>query len=139
MNKQTDSIIRYCKPTQVQDGNVLAGAFYLRKKDPKLNRPQDEEELSVHQFEFFPKNNFSELKSFLLKTKFNLKPEGCFAKIKYSDVEKDIKESLFLDIDIKQDLNSPHCLISNLYHHDEEAAYSFIKNVKEIVKIKDIK
>ncbi|WP_156831490.1 hypothetical protein [Treponema medium] len=53
MNKETDSIIRYCKPTQMQDNQVCASAFFLRKKNIDLKRPEDEKELSVHQFEFF--------------------------------------------------------------------------------------
>ncbi len=138
MNKESDSIVRYCKPTQIQDGKVLAGAFYLRKKDPMLNRPEDEKDLSVHQFEFFFSDSFKNLKSWMPKSGLKLKPEGCFAKIKYSDVANDIKNFMSLNIDIIQDVNSPHCSILNLYQRDEEAAYFFLKNIKEVVRIKDI-
>lgn len=138
MNKSTDSIIRYCKPTQIQDGQIASSAFFLRKKDNTLNRPEDEKELSVHQFEFFPYDSFENLKKYLECIKFQLKQEGCFAKIKYSNVEFDIKNSLFIEIDIQQDLKSPHCLISNLYQHDEEAAFYFVNNIESTKKIKDI-
>ena len=138
MNKKNDSIIRYCRPTQIQDNLVLVGAFHLRKKDLTLNRPDDEKELSVHQLEFFPTESLKNLKKYLTEKGFKLKSEGCFATIKYSDIESDIKTFLFIDIDIKQDLNSPHCLISNLYQHDEDAAYYFIKNIKSMMRIKDI-
>ena len=138
MNKETDSIVRYCKPTQMQDNQVCASAFFLRKKNIDLKRPEDEKELSVHQFEFFPNDSLKNLKEYLQNNNFNLKPEGCFAKIKYSELEKDIKNFLFLDIDIKQDISSPHCLIFNLYQHDEDAAYYFIKNIENFTKIKDI-
>ena len=118
MNKKNDSIIR--------------------KKNIDLKRPEDEKELSVHQFEFFLSDSLKKLKEYLENNNFKLKPEGCFAKIKYSKLEQDIKDSLFLDIDITQDDNSPHCLISNLYQHDEEAAYYFIKNIENFTKIKNI-
>ena len=85
MNKETDSIIRYCKPTQIQDDQVCASAFFLRKKNIDLKRPEDEKELSVHQFEFFPNDSLKNLKEYLQNNNFNLKPEGCFAKIKYSE------------------------------------------------------
>ena len=138
MNKQTDSIIRYCKPTQIQDGIVAVTAFHLRKKDEKLQRPEDEKELSVHQYEFFKKDSLKSLKNYLIKNGFNLKQEGCFAVMKYSDVETDIKNSLFIDIDITQDLGSPHCLIHNLYRQDLKTAFYFVKNIKSVAKIKDI-
>lgn len=138
MNKSTDSIIRYCKPTQVQNKTVLAGAFSLRKKDPVLGRPEDEETLSVHQYEFFPVDSLKKLKKYLTEHHFHLSPNGCFAIIKYSEIEKDIKDNLFIDIDITQDTNSPHCLISNLYQHDEDAAYYFLKSIKSVEIIKDI-
>jgi hypothetical protein len=139
MNKKNDSIIRYCKPSQIQDGKVLVGAFHLRKKDPVYNRPEDEKELSVHQFEFFYDNNYQNLKKYLTTIKFSIKPEGCFAKIKYSEVEEMIKNSFDIEIDINQDTDSPHCLISNLYTHDEEVAYSFVESINEVIKIKVIK
>lgn len=138
MNKKTDSIIRYCKPTQIQDDQVCASAFLLRKKNSDFNRPEDEKELSVHQFEFFPTDSLKKLKEYLENNNFKLKPEGCFAKLKYSKLEKDIKDFLFLDIDITQDVDSPHCLISNLYQHDEETSYYFIKNIENFTKIKNI-
>mgnify|MGYP006916232870 CR=1 FL=1 len=138
MNKQTDSIIRYCKPTQVQDGIVAVSAFYLRKKDEKLQRPEDEKELSVHQYEFFKDDSLKELKEYLIKTGFKFKPEGCFAVMKYSDIEADIKNSLFINIDITQDFGSPRCLIHNLYKQDLKTAYYFVKNIKSVTKIKDL-
>lgn len=137
MNKENDSIVRYCKPTQIQDGKILMTAFYLRKKDPELKRPEDEKELSVFQYEYYQKDSLKKIKNFAEK-KMCLKPEGCFAVIKYSEVEKDIKESLFIDIDIKQNPKSPHCLVSNLYQHDEETAIYFVNNVKSFTKIKDL-
>ena len=136
MNKENDSIVRYCKPTQIQDGEISAAAFILRKKDPELKRPEDEKELSVYQYEYYQNDSLKKIKNFAEK-KMSLKPEGCFAVIKYSKVEKAIKESLFIDIDIKQ-FRSPHCLISNLYQHDEDAAIFFVKNVEYVAKIKDL-
>lgn len=137
MNKENDSIVRYCKPTQIQDDKILMGAFLLRKKNPELKRPEDEKELSVYHYEHYKTNSLKRIKGFAEK-RMDLKSEGCFAVIKYSDVEKDIKENLSVDIDIKQD-HKPHYLISNLYQHDEDAAFYFADNVKSFTKIKDIK
>ena len=137
MIKENDSIVRYCKPTQIQDGKILVSAFLLRKKDHVLGRPEDEKELSVYQFEYYKKDPLKKIKIYAEK-KMTLKPKGCFAVIKYSDVEKDIKEFLSIDIDIKQKARSPHCLIANLYQHDEDAAFYFVNNVKSFTKIEDL-
>lgn len=137
MNKENDSIVRYCKPTQIQGDKILVGAFLLRKKDPELKRPKDEKELSVYHYDYYKESPLKNIKDFA-EEKMALKPEGCFAVIKYSDIEKDIKENLSVDIDIKPACK-PHYLISNLYQCDEDAAIYFAKNVKSFTKIKDIK
>ena len=47
-NKATGKIVRYCRPTQVDEKGVLVSAFFLRKKNLELNRPKDEKTRSVY-------------------------------------------------------------------------------------------
>jgi len=112
MNKEKDSIIRYCKPSQIdEDGCVMNLAFLLRKKDVTLPkpRPNDETDLSVYHYEYFKNEPFKGLKALFDGIHFDYKKNGCFAVLKYSAAKKDIKNTLSLDIDIKDD-GIPHYL-----------------------------
>jgi hypothetical protein len=137
MNKETDSIVRYCKPTHIDDGKILAAAFLLRKKDMQLNRPNDEKELSVDHYEFFLENNYHQIINALERRGIKPKANGYLVKIKYANIFKDIQENLFLNIDIETSSTS-HCLIHNLYQNDEDASFFFLKNITDKVKIDTI-
>lgn len=137
MNEQTDSIVRYCKPTQVLDGTVLAVAFYLRKKDLKFNRPEDEKELSVFHYEHFKNNPLKELKNHCQKNGLNLNKNGYFAVIKYSNVKNDIKKRYSHEINIIPD-KTPHYLIQNLYQCNNEIYDCFVDNIDSVTQITEL-
>lgn len=137
MNKEAHSIVRYCKPTQIQDKVVLISAFYLRKKDPTKKRYKDEIDLSVDLFEHYTSDHYSKIKNALIQRNVTLKDAGCLAKMPFAPIAQEINDCLFLEIDIINDHDS-HCLIKNMYQRDEETAYYFLKNVIETVMISEI-
>lgn len=137
MNKETDFIVRYCRPTQCLNGVPCATAFHLRKKNTILNRPEDEKELSVNHFEFYSNDNYNNILRDMAKHGLQTKPDGCLAKIKYKALESDIFSQMKIMIDIIPDVDS-HCLITNLYQNDIAAANCFIKNLEEVVCVKDV-
>jgi len=137
MNKETDSIVRYCKPSQVIDGVVQASAFLLRKKDPTIGRPKDEIDLSVDHFEHFQDTQFAMIRDELTLRGIEVKRNGWLAKVRYHELERDIEERLFINIDLIKNHGS-HCLVKNLYQHDEEAAFAFLENINDQVKIEEI-
>lgn len=136
MDFEHDSVVRYCKPSQCEDGKPLAGAFILRKKDPILGRPEDETELSVDHYEYFESDNYKNIINALKKRNFKVNSNGCLAKIHYADVKEDIKNSINVNIDIEPTEKS-HMVIKNLYNNDEAASYIFLRNITESVKISE--
>lgn len=136
MDFENDSVVRYCKPSQCENGKPLAGAFLLRKKDPVFRRPEDETELSVDHYEFFESNNYQNIIKALENRNFKVNPNGYLAKIQYAVLKEDIMKSMDLDIDI-QLTSTSHSLIRNLYNNDFEAADIFLRNISEAVKIAD--
>ena len=138
-NKETGKIIRYCRPSQVDEYGVIATAFYLRKKNIELNRPEDEKTLSVDDYDFFSTDKFENIKKSLKARMPTEKENGYFALVDYNGCEKEIKKLTDIQIDIEQDINSSHCNITNLYNHDEIAAIGFLHNIIKIKQLKDIK
>lgn len=137
-DKNNGKIVRYCRPTQVDENGVLASAFYLRKKNLELNRPNDEKTLSVDDYDFYKTDNFKNIKSALLKRMPSAKESGYFALVDYPAAGKDIFQITNINIDIIPDEKSSHCNIINLYEHDEAAAIGFVHNILEVKKLKDI-
>ena len=136
MDFEHDSVVRYCKPSQCENGKPLAGAFILRKKDPVHGRPEDEMELSVDHYEYFESDNYKNIINALKKRNFKVNSNGCLAKIRYADVKDDIKHSINVNIDIESTVKS-HMVIKNLYNNDEVASYIFLRNITESVKVSD--
>lgn len=137
MNKETDTIVRYCRPTQVRDGTILAAAFLLRKKAPNVGRQKDETELSVDRYEHYTTNQYFEIARALEKRGVTLKDNGYLARMPFRDVAKDIEEQIFVQIDIVNDHDS-HCLIQNMYEHDEEMAFFFLSHITESIIISQL-
>ena len=137
MDLEKDSVVRYCKPSQCDNGKPLAAAFLLRKKDPVYNRPEDEKELSVDHFEFFKSDNYKNIINALKNRNLIVKPNGCLAKVPYSTLKSDIKKSINIDISIEL-TDYSHSLIKNLYKSDEEASYIFLRNITEYMKVSEI-
>ncbi len=138
MNKDTDYIVRYCRPTQCQDGIPCVTAFQLRKKNAKVDRPEDERELSVNHFEFYDNDNYKHILHDVMSHGLQTNKNGCFAKIKYKSLETAILSEMKILIDIIPEADNSHCLISNLYQNDITASYCFVDNIEEVVFIRDI-
>jgi hypothetical protein len=137
-NKAIGKIVRYCRPTQVDEKGVLVSAFFLRKKNLELNRPEDEKTLSVDDFNFYKTDNYKNIKSALLKRMPSAKETGYFALIDYPSSAKLIKQITDVDIDIISEEKSSHCNITNLFGIDERAAVGFVQNILEVKPPKGI-
>lgn len=138
VDKDIEKVVRYCRPTQVDENGVLVSAFYLRKKNLELNRLTDEKTLSVDDYDFYKTDKLKNIKVALFKRMPSAKETGYFALVDYVHSSQEIQEIANINIDIILDENSSHCNIINLYDHDELAAVGFVHNVLQVKKIKDI-
>ncbi len=80
----SDHVVRYCSPRNVQDGKILSSAFTKKK---------GEDYLSVNWLEYFNGNmdSFQRLQSVRDCIRLNIRPNGRFVKISVGDAKKSIK------------------------------------------------
>ena len=105
-----DHVLRYCKPSTVQYGMPIVGAFQLR---------DGESSLSVNWLEFLDANDRANAVQLVRNTfdrkKFTRRPKGCFAAINVGDGKQAV-EAIGLDpLDIDHDPmpgDESHTLIS---------------------------
>ncbi|OHD61416.1 MAG: hypothetical protein A2014_07850 [Spirochaetes bacterium GWF1_49_6] len=137
--------IRYCKPSQSQDGKILSAAFRLRLKNPNRGRTEDEKTLSVDWFEFFTKNHYSNINSALIERKMETNPNGYLAKLNVGKSINDIIKNshcssgqLYVEI-----IKNSYSHFFGLYGFDEDTNLlienSLRENIMEIKKIGKIK
>jgi len=108
---QAGTVSRYCKPSTLDGNSPTGSSFQLRKE-------RDEKYLSVYLLDFFrkaqEKEGILDIKFFMEKNGFKVKPKGAFALL---DV-KHSKEYIFQLIKEKisyKELNIPHCGVFHEY------------------------
>jgi hypothetical protein len=115
--------VRYCKPTQVQEGEVLSQAFMLRE--------QDIDGLSGDHFEHY--NNYQQiLKS--LTERFSPSKNGCFVKLNCGEVINNTKKFCKISF-IKDDEEKSHTAMTGLILGDDVIPLVLVTLIKEIISI----
>ncbi|MCY4001786.1 MAG: hypothetical protein OXF84_13395 [Bacteroidetes bacterium] len=111
-------ISRYCKPSSIENGRLLASAFELR---------ENEGALSVNWIEHYEKNTISEgidcIRQVFINRGFGLSHNGRFASLSVSDVKKVIAQHGTSDPQILRSptpdgLDPSHCEVHGYTHDD---------------------
>ncbi|MDR2052344.1 MAG: hypothetical protein LBP80_02940 [Treponema sp.] len=103
--------VRYCGPSQCQEGKVLSRAFRLRERDIGTG-------LSGDHFEHFGlpgDDGYRQILAALTGRGFHVKPDGCFAKLKCGAVTGAINHLSF----DKPDSRSSHTYLKGLEKDDD--------------------
>ena len=144
MNLEKDHhFVRYCKPSQCENDEILTPAFHLRKKGSPPERTKDEETLSVDWYEFFSKDHYSSIIKALNKRRRGTKPKGYLAKLNVGKTIEDLRKipdySSF-NFYIENAGNSSHSEFYSLYGIDEDIRVcdTFIKNIIDKRRVVDI-
>jgi len=109
---QSGTVSRYCKPSTLDENSSPTGSsFQLRKE-------RDEEYLSVYLLDFFrkaeEKEGILDIKSFMEKNSFKLKPKGAFALLDVKNSKEYILKLIKEKISYKE-LKLPHCGVFHEY------------------------
>jgi hypothetical protein len=121
--------VRYCKPSQIQEGKVLLSAFRLREKDT--------DGLSSEHFEYC-NNDYQQIEESLKGRGFEPSRNGCFAKLNCGEVICSAQK--FCEISFtKDDENHSHTLMIGLTIRDDLIPALLVTLVKEIEPINNLK
>jgi hypothetical protein len=117
--------VRYCKPTQMQDGRVLPSAFSLRDR---------EDGLSGDHFEHFQSNHYQHIVEALQKRGFTPKPSGCFVKLRCGEVIETLQNHCAVSFD-KEDDTKSHTLLRGLEGQNEHIRLLLTQVIAETVNV----
>jgi hypothetical protein len=122
--------VRFCKPSQIDEGKVLSVAFMLRE--------QDTDGLSGDHFEHYTNNNYQQILESLTK-RFRAKPSknACFAKLNCGEVVNSAKEIYAISF-LKGDEEQSHTLMTGFLPGDDMMPVLLATLIKETIPINSI-
>jgi hypothetical protein len=118
--------VRYCKPTQIQEGKILSQAFMLRERDTSG--------LSGDHFEHY--NNYNQILESVSK-RLKISKNACFAKLNCGEVTNSIKEACKISF-IKDDERQSHTLMTGLTLGGDVIPALLVTLIKETITIGSI-
>jgi len=131
--------VRYCKPTQIEGGQVLPEAFCLQEKDSDGG-------VSGDHFEHYPNDNYRQILKSLIdppptgRGYKGLKNNGCFAKVNCGEVINTAKAVDVCEISfVKEDEKQSHTLMTGLTVNDNLIPMLLVTFIKETMCVGAIK
>jgi hypothetical protein len=118
--------VRYCKPTQIDEGEVLSLAFTLRE--------QDTDGLSGDHFEHY--NDYQSILE-ALAHRLNPSKNACFAKLNCGEVTNNAKNICKISF-VKEDENQSHTLMVGFTMNNDIIPALLVTLIKETKYINSI-